>query len=258
MNDRSATFARDAYVELIKRSITNYAYLGGAAPVREFSSATHYDARQGRWLVDPLARPLTLLNRRQLDLIEQSMLTLEAQCVPGDYIEAGVWRGGVIILMNALLRAYGIAGRRIHAADSFAGIPRNVRFKHDPVDTWSDRWVASLDEVKQNIARFDLLDDRVVFVPGYFADSLGHLAGERFGLIRLDVDSYESVETSLTRLYPLLSCGGIVIIDDWHLVPCRMAVGAYRSAHGITDPIMTAGGNAWWVKQQMYGSPGQP
>lgn len=258
MHDRSATFVRDAYVELIKRSITNYAYLGGATSFREFSSATHYDAPQGQWLVDPLARPLTLLNRRQLDLIEQSMLTLEAQHVPGDYIEAGVWRGGVIILMNALLRAYGIDSRRILAADSFEGIPRNVRFKHDPVDTWSDRWIAALDEVKQNIARFDLLDDRIAFVAGYFADSLRHLSGERFALIRLDSDSYESIETSLTQLYPLLSHGGIVIIDDWHLAPCKMAVGAYRSTHGITDAIVTTGGNAWWVKQQPYGAPERP
>ena len=35
-----------------------------------------------------------------------------------------------------------------------------------------------------------------------------------FALIRLDSDSYDSVEESLVYLYPLLSPGGVIIIDD--------------------------------------------
>jgi O-methyltransferase len=247
-----------AYIELIKRSVTNYLYLGGEDEFRTFSSCDHYDPPKGEWRIDPLARPLSLLDRRQLALVETSILSLESQGVPGDYIEAGVWRGGVIILMRALLNAYGIADRRIVAADSFAGIPMNVRFRHDPVDAWPDRWVASLEEVRAAIARFDLLDDRIEFLPGYFADTLHTLAGRRFALVRLDSDSYESTETSLVHLYPLLSKGGVLIIDDWHLTACKMAVSRYRTEHGIEDPILTRGGNAYWVKQQDYGQPGPP
>ncbi len=247
---------RDAYIDLLERSITNYHYLGGDVSFEEFRAATHYDLQQSQWKVDPLARPLTLLTKAQLDLIDRAILDLEARDIQGDFIEAGVWRGGVIVFMRALLDAYSIPRRRIFAADSFAGIPKNVRVLNDPVDDWSDRWVASLEDVKRNIARFGLLDERVQFVVGNFADSLKALAKEKFALIRLDSDSYESVETSLRALYPQLAVGGIVIIDDWHLVGCRAAVTDYRARQGIRDEIQVHEANAYWVKQRNYTIPG--
>jgi O-methyltransferase len=249
---------RDAYIDLIKRSITNYPYLGGDTSFEAFRCVTHYDLEQGRWKIDPLARPLTLLRKTQLDLIEKAVVALEERRVPGDFIEAGVWRGGVIILMRALIGAYRIGERKVFAADSFSGIPKNVRAINDPVDTWSDRWVASLDEVGGNIERFGLLDDRIAFVVGYFSDTLKYLADKKFALVRLDSDSYDSVETSLEYLYPLLSKGGIIIVDDWHLAGCKMAVLDYRSRHGIKDEIQEYEGNAYWVKQQNYTLPGLP
>lgn len=258
MTAPSEHFHRDAYIDLIKRSITNYHYLGGDNSFEKFRCVSHYDLEQGQWKIDPLARPITLLTKAQLDLVEKAVLSVEERGVPGDFIEAGVWRGGVIILMRALIDAHKITKRKVFAADSFAGIPKNVRALNDPVDLWKDRWVASLDEVRQNIARFGLLDDRIAFAAGYFSDSLKHLAGEKFALIRLDSDSYDSVETSLEYLYPLLSKGGIVIVDDWHLPGCKMAVLDYRSQLGIKDEIQEYDGNAYWVKQQDYAFPRFP
>jgi hypothetical protein len=249
MSAPTEQFHRDAYVELLKRSLTNYCYLGGETAFEQFRCVTHYQVNQGQWKIDPLARPATLLSKAQLDLIEQSVLAVEARGVPGDFIEAGIWRGGAIILMRALLNACSIPDRRIFAADSFAGIPKNARALNDPVDAWRDRWVAGLEEVKGNIARFGLLDDRIKFIPGFFADSLPALAGERFALMRLDSDSYDSVEESLVYLYPLLSKGGIIIIDDWHLVGCKAAVMNYRERHGVTEEIKVHDGNAYWVRQ---------
>jgi O-methyltransferase len=240
---------RDAYIDLLKRSITNYAYLGGDTPFEEFRCVNHYDIEQGQWKIDPLARPLTLLSKLQLDLIEQAVLVLHEENVPGDFLEAGVWRGGAIAFMRALMSAYGIDGRRVFAADSFAGIPKNVRALNDPVDLWRDRWIASLEEMQTNIKRLGLLDDKIVFVPGFFEDTLKTLSSERFALIRLDSDSYESVETSLVHLYPLVSDGGIVIIDDWHLPGCQAAVHDYLAQHGIKADIRPCDGNAYWVKR---------
>lgn len=258
MNAPAGPSHRDAYVDLVKRTITNYAYLGGRSSFEDFRCVDHYDVPAGRWKIDPLAKPATLLRKSHLDLIDEAVRLMEEHGVPGDYIEAGIWRGGAIILMRALLDAYAIGDRRVFAADSFAGIPLNMRATNDPVDAWSDRWVASLEEVEANIARFGLLDDRIVFAPGFFSDSLPHLAKERFALVRLDSDSYDSVETSLDHLYPLLSKGGILIIDDWHLPGCRMAVEDYRARHGITDEIHVHEGNAYWLKGQDYGAPALP
>lgn len=249
---------RRAYIDLIKRSITNYHYLGGDASFEQFRCVSHYDLKQAQWNIHRLAQPLTLLSKGQLDLIERAILTVEERGVPGDFLEAGVWRGGAIILMRSLIEAYQMGDRKVFAADSFAGIPKNSRARNDPVDSWADRWVASLDEVRQSIARFGFLDERIVFAPGFFSESLKTLEGEKFALIRLDSDSYESVETSLHHLYPLLSKGGIVIIDDWHLVGCRSAVQNYRLQHGIRDEIQVYEANAYWVKHQDYGFPKLP
>jgi O-methyltransferase len=249
---------RDAYLDLVKRAIRNYLYLGGEVPSGEFRCVTHYDLDRARWNIDRVALPATLLTDAQLDLVEQSVLAVERNGVPGDLMEAGVWRGGVIVLMRALLAAHGIAGRQVIAADSFAGIPKNTRATGDPVDDWPDRWVASLDEVKAIIARFGLLDERVAFMEGFFEDTFKALTDERYAVIRLDSDSYDSVETSLEYLYPRVSKGGIVIIDDWHLPGCRMAVEDYRGQLGISDPIGEVDGNAWWIKTQEYGWPTPP
>jgi O-methyltransferase len=258
MTAPAAHGTREAYLDLIKRSVTNYAYLGGESSFEEFRCVEHYDLKLSQWKIDPSSRPLSLLRKSQLDLIEKVAVALDQRGVPGDFIEAGIWRGGAVILMRALIEAYGMPGRRVFAADSFEGIPKNERGRNDPVDLWADRWIAPLDEVKQNIARFGLLDDRIIFVRGFFADSLKTLSAEQFSLIRLDSDSYDSVETSLEYLYPLLSKGGVVIIDDWHLDGCKAAVADYRSRHNIDDKIYVFDGNAYWTKRQDYAVPSRP
>lgn len=241
---------QSAYLDLIKRLITNYAYLGGGYSFVDFDPQRHYEHDTSSWRIDPQSRPMTLLSLAQLEMIQEAVLDIDRRGVSGDFIEAGIWRGGAIIFMRALLKAYGIDNRQIIGADSFEGIPQNVSFKHDPVDTWQDRWAASLQEVKGNIERLGLLDDRVEFLPGFFADSLSAIENRDFALIRLDSDSYDSVMTSLEHLYPRLSPGGIIIIDDWHLVGCRFAVEAYRKEYGITEEIVARDGNAYWIKRE--------
>lgn len=240
---------RRAYIDLLKTAVTNYLYLGGAVSFEQFRCVTHYNISEAQWKIDRIAQPLTLLSKGQLDLIEECIVAVEERRVPGDFIEAGIWRGGAVILMRAVLDAYNINDRVVFAAGSFAGIPKNTRAQNDPVDLWRDRWVASLEEVKESISRFGLLDDRIQFIVGFFADSLKAVANKRFALIRLDSDSYDSVEESLEILYPLLSSGGIIIIDDWHLVGCQAAVIDYRTRNGIDEEIQTRAYNAFWVKR---------
>ena len=246
----------EAHVDLLMRSVTNFLYLGDDVPFEDFAAVRHYDLDHARWKIDRRSCPASLLTALQLEIIRRSVAYVEERGITGDLLEAGVWRGGAVIFMRGLLDVYGIASRKVVAADSFEGIPLNTTMQGDPVDGWADRWVATLDEVKANIARFGMLDDRIEFCVGYFEQSLASLQGRRFAVIRLDSDSHDSVMSSLVQLYPLVSQGGIVIIDDWHLPGCRMAVEAYRAKHGIADPIQEVGGNAYWAKQQEYGQPG--
>ena len=250
--------ARRLYLDLMKRAVTNFLYLGGKRRFHQYNGLSRYDEQRNEWEVDPISRPHTLLDTAQLDLLEQSVVALERDEVRGDFIEAGVWRGGAIMYLRALLAAYDIPDRQVIAADSFAGIPLNTTFRHDPVDDWQDRWAASLGDVRKAVRRYGLLDDRIEFVAGYFADTLKTLSDRRFALIRLDSDSHDSVMTSLEWLYPLLSPGGIVIIDDWHLTGCRFAVNTYRERHGIDDEVLVQAENGYWIKRQAYLSPALP
>ena len=49
---------------------------------------------------------------------------------------------------------------------------------------------------------------------------------------------YESTMDSLSNLYPKLSVGGYIIIDDYALAGCAQAVHDYRRTHTITDEMI--------------------
>ena len=84
-------------------------------------------------------------------------------------------------------------------------------------------------------ARYDLLDDRVRFLKGWFKDTLPTAPIEQLALLRVDGDLYESTWDALHALYDKVSEGGFVIIDDYgDFPPCRQAVDDFRQARGIT------------------------
>jgi O-methyltransferase len=81
----------------------------------------------------------------------------------------------------------------------------------------------------------------VRFLPGWFKDTLPPLTGRRpWSLLRLDGDMYDSTTVALESLYPDLSPGGFVVIDDYGAVPqCRQAVEDFRAAQGIEEELRT-------------------
>jgi predicted O-methyltransferase YrrM len=83
----------------------------------------------------------------------------------------------------------------------------------------------SREDVERNFAKYGLLDDRVVFLQGWFKDTLPSAPIGKIALLRLDGDMYESTMDALQNLYPKLSPGGYCIIDDF-FGPCRLAVGS--------------------------------
>ena len=107
-----------------------------------------------------------------------------------------------------------------------------------------------LEEVQENFRRYNLLDDKVKFLKGWFRDTL-HVAPIReLALLRLDGDLYESTMDSLKALYEKVSPGGFIIVDDFNdFEPCRRAVLEFRQLHGITEPIEVVDwSGAFWRK----------
>lgn len=257
----------DAYVELLKRTLigANLGRVTYHVPVHEAggrlrTAVARLLARRGGTV---LARPvsidleetadgsifasflppgvMSMVGRRRMDNLEACVRDVVANQVPGDLIETGVWRGGSTIFMRGLLNALGDVERTVYVADSFAGLPTPDpgRYPEDrDLDLHlEDSLAVSLDEVKDHFRRFGLLDDRVVFLEGWFRDTLPALAGHRWSVIRLDGDMYESTLDGLTNLYDGLSVGGWVIVDDYQIPACREAVQDFRRDRRIDDPI---------------------
>jgi O-methyltransferase len=185
----------------------------------------------------------TMAGRLRLDNVEHCVRTVLRDGVPGDLMETGAWRGGMTIFMRALLKVLGDGQRCVWVADSFEGLPK----PKDASDGWDYSDIGylkvSLAEVQANFQRFGLLDDRVRFLKGWFADTLPKAPIERLAVLRLDGDMYSSTMDALVNLYHRVSPGGFVIVDDYHSWPaCRRAVDEFRAANGVSDstePIET-------------------
>lgn len=183
----------------------------------------------------------TMVGARRLDNIQECVETVLRDRVPGDLIETGVWRGGACILMRAVLAVHGVTDRRVFVADSFEGLPgpEPERYPADAGDRHHTHpyLAVTQEQVEDNFRKYGLLDDQVVFIKGWFRDTLPAAPIERLAVLRLDGDMYGSTIEALDALYPKLSGGGYCIVDDYALPGCRQAVDDYRAKHGIQEEM---------------------
>ena len=183
----------------------------------------------------------TMIGSKRLDNIHHCLDAIRRERVPGDLMETGVWRGGAVIFMRGYLAAYNMTDRTVWAADSFAGLPKPAAPQDAGYDFSADVHpilAISLEEVQHLFAKYNLLDEQVQFVKGWFHESLPHLPVKQLALLRLDGDLYESTRGALVNLYQKVVPGGFVIIDDYgDFAPCRAAVDEFRAEHDIAETI---------------------
>jgi O-methyltransferase/8-demethyl-8-(2,3-dimethoxy-alpha-L-rhamnosyl)tetracenomycin-C 4'-O-methyltransferase len=199
----------------------------------------------------------TMIGDKRMRNIETLANKIFENNIPGDFMETGVWRGGACIFMNAIFEANNVSDRRVFVCDSFEGLPPpDPKYPADNGDnhhTLHSFLAVSLDEVKTNFESYGLLNDRAVFVKGFFRDTMPTLINDvdKIALLRLDGDMYESTIDVLNYMYPKVSTGGYVIVDDWQLSNCRAAVGDYAKANNFTpNTIVIDGSSVYWKKEQ--------
>jgi len=109
-----------------------------------------------------------------------------------------------------------------------------------------------LEEVRENFARYNLQDDKVVFIKGFFAESLPHAPIDELSILRIDADLYDSTLDVLNVLYGKLSVGGYVVIDDYqNLRECQRAVDEFRTRHGISEELVKIDTRAvHWIRER--------
>lgn len=242
------------YLDLMKKVLTNTIYEDVPIPA-SWAPAHEYDELNRRLGVDWPSTAHTMIGIRRLENVEHSMKTALADGVPGDFIETGVWRGGTCIFMRAVLKAHGVTNRSVWVADSFQGMPQADESPYAGdrelgSDRYNDFMATDLPTVRRNFERYELLDDQVRFLPGWFRDTLPRAPMDRLAVLRLDSDLYESTMDTLVHLYPKLSPGGFVIVDDYHIPVCAEAVHDWRNKFKITDPIQDIDGlGVYWRRE---------
>jgi O-methyltransferase len=244
----SSSAVADRYLDLLETSLTGI---------------LHTDISQAPWakdVFDPARRAVgldwptqaeTMIGTARMRNLRALVQRALEEKVPGDLIETGVWRGGACIYMRGILAAAGDMNRRVFVADSFRGLPPPDETAYpadagDPHHTFDQLGISRVD-VEGNFRRYGLLDEQVVFLEGWFKDTLPTAPIEKLAVLRLDGDMYESTIDALNALYAKVSPGGFVIIDDYVLKACAQAVNDFRSSHGISAPMYEVDGSAvWW------------
>lgn len=234
--------AAGLYLNLMKGCLTRLIFPDSCVN-HEFRPTGQFDPDARRNGQDWPSEAETMIGQKRLDNLQACVTSALRDGVPGDLVETGVWRGGAAILMRAVLKAYGDRHRLVWAVDSFAGLPKPdpARYPEDAEDRlWesNDYLGVSLEKVRANFARYELLDEQVRFLKGWFKDTLPQAPIQQIAVLRLDGDMYESTMDVLNNLYDKVSDGGYIIVDDYGaLKNCKAAIDDFRCARQIYDPL---------------------
>lgn len=203
----------------------------------------------------------------------ESLCTLAIVCkkisqsdIEGDFVEVGVWRGGSSLVAKKFLTG----GRRFFLFDTYAGMTKptenDFRIGADNNESAAAKWqtsqksdhndwvFASLEEVKKNFDKFNLLDSSIEFRKGDVRETLlTESLPTQIAILRLDTDFYDSTLIEMQKLWPSLVSGGILILDDYgHWDGARKAVDEYIQDLGLSDILMipiAGGGGRLIIKQ---------
>lgn len=172
-------------------------------------------------------RPRTMTSPEKIYGLISSVRYVVRHGIPGDIVECGVWRGGSMQAVAMTLQSLGVTDRHLQLFDTYEGMPppdeidrrRDGRSASELMAV-SDRsayvWaVADLADVRTGMEAVGYPRDRVHYVQGMVEDTVPGRAPGQISILRLDTDWYASTRHELTHLYPRVSPGGVLIIDDY-------------------------------------------
>lgn len=170
-------------------------------------------------------KPYTMTSVEALFSLYTAVNHILDRDIPGDIVECGVWRGGSALLAALILKSREIKDRKVYLYDTFEGMPAPTEFDVDKygrtglemMEQYGDEmgWCyAFLPDVQQAFAPHNF-EFEIEFVPGDVMATLKETQPETISILRLDTDWYESTALEFDLLYPKLSTGGVIIVDDY-------------------------------------------
>jgi O-methyltransferase len=198
-------------------------------------------------------RAHTMVGVKRLNNLHETLDYIRKNNIDGDFIETGVWRGGASIFIKLYNDLYSL-NRNVFVADSFAGLPPPDSDKY-PVDEGDIHHTipylsVSLDQVTENFKLYNALDESVIFLKGWFSDTLKNNDNiKNLALLRFDGDMYGSTMDVFENLYHKVNSKGVIIVDDYCLPNCVKAVTDFRQKNNITNEIKTVDScGVYWIK----------
>jgi O-methyltransferase len=151
----------------------------------------------------------TLLDKRKAYLLYQ----LSRQCcaLPGAFAELGVYQGGGAKLMNTAVDS----SKDFYVFDTFRGLPK-INTAEDAYWKEGDMSDTNADDVR----RF-LNEPSFRFCIGVFPQTAELARDQRFALVHVDVDIFQSNAEACNFFYPRLVESGVLLFDDYGFIPCR-------------------------------------
>ena len=184
-----------------------------------------YDEIRGNTLVTPEAAWVLYSLARQ------------ALVVDGDFLEAGVYRGGTARLLRQVLKDTDRA-RRLHLLDTFGGMPTTESSKD--LHKAGDFADTSVEAVSAFVGR----ENWIIYTKGLIPESFRSLEKARFAFAHVDVDIHESVRNCCEFLYPRMAPGGIIVFDDYGHPSCpgaRLAVDEFFATRPEVPLVLHSG-----------------
>lgn len=159
--------------------------------------------------------------------------------IAGAFVECGVWRGGSMMAIAMTLVEQGDTDRDLYLFDTFTAMPasgpedylangQKVVDLSDGDEVPAAYAFIPLESVKAAMASTGYPVERMHFVPGMVEETIPSSAPGAIALCRLDTDYYASTKHELEHLYPRITSGGALIIDDYgHFLGAKQAVDEY-------------------------------
>jgi O-methyltransferase len=190
-------------------------------------------------------RPWTMTGPERIYALIQALRYVSANGIAGDIIECGVWKGGSMAAVARTLLQINDAKRDLYLFDTFEGMTDPTSKDTDHSGTLAANRMkenpgikcdgAPLEGVKRVLIDTGYPKEKIHFVQGKVEETIPDSAPNSISLLRLDTDWYESTKHELIHLFPRLSPGGVIIIDDYgHWRGCRQACDEYFSEKHVS------------------------
>lgn len=205
--------------------------------------------------------PFSLVGAGGLEATDRAAQSVNDAGIEGDFAELGVARGGCASLLGMSAFGSGAPRRKLWLFDSYEGLPepgeRDFVANGDTGDHVrplpKGSCFGALEEVRSlTLGRFNLPEDRIEFVQGWFENTVPATRDQikKLAILRIDGDWYDSTKVCLEGLFDKVQTGGVVIIDDYDsCIGAKRAVDEFVAARHLNVTLCSDGRGGRWFRK---------